>query len=153
MPHSRLNDLPSALLRTGGYTNLVESPEMNWTVAVKDQRLTAPSCSCKAIPSTPPPACCASTGVTCSAILRGERPHVPSIPVGYLDAEGRRLLEGFESRVLKVPRDFDLMNEFPFEPVAERLVNTWQSSGTRSVRQLASTDPVQEEASCMTRRW
>ena len=37
MPHSRLNDLPSALLAKGGYTNLIESPEMDWTVAVKDR--------------------------------------------------------------------------------------------------------------------
>src|SRR5208282_4568458 len=37
IPHSRLNDLPSGLLQDDGYTNLIESPEMNWTVAVKDR--------------------------------------------------------------------------------------------------------------------
>jgi hypothetical protein len=33
--------------------------------------------------------------------------------------------------VLARPSDPDLMGDFPFEPVAERLFNTWQHSGTR----------------------
>jgi homoserine O-succinyltransferase len=130
MPHSRLNDLPSAKLQSAGYTNLVESTEMNWTVAVKDQG----DCTFVLVQGHPE---YSTTSLLreyrrdLQRYLRDERPHVPSIPVGYLDAEGRRLLEGFESRVLSLPRDFELMNEFPFEPVAERLVNTWQGSGTR----------------------
>jgi hypothetical protein len=63
--------------------------------------------------------------------LHRERPVAPAIPVGYLDDEGRRLLESFEARALRAPGDQELMREFPFEPVAERLVNTWQSTGTR----------------------
>ncbi len=34
MPHSRLNDLPGARMQEAGYSNLIESPELNWTVAV-----------------------------------------------------------------------------------------------------------------------
>ena len=130
MPHSRLNDLPSALLAKGGYTNLIESPEMDWTVAVKERG----SCTFVLVQGHPE--------YSTTSLLReyrrdmqrflcGERSTAPTIPVGYLDPEGERLLQVFEARALGKSRDAELMNEFPFEPVAARLVNTWQSSGTR----------------------
>jgi homoserine O-succinyltransferase len=130
MPHSRLNDLPSASLQSGGYADLIASEEMNWTVAVKDQG----DCTFVLVQGHPE---YSTTSLLreyrrdMQRYLRGERPHVPSIPVGYLDTEGRRLLESFEAQALGDALDPELMNEFPFEPVAERLVNTWQSSGTR----------------------
>jgi homoserine O-succinyltransferase len=116
MPHSRLNDLPSALLQEGGYTSLIESPEMNWTVAVKDRGC----CTFVLVQGHPE---YSTTSLLreyrrdMQRFLRRERSAVPVIPVGYLD--------------LARPYDPELMNEFPFEAVAERLVNTWQSSGTR----------------------
>jgi len=63
--------------------------------------------------------------------LRGERKVVPAVPVGYVDDESRRLLESFEAQVLARPTDPELMRRFPLEPVAQRLVNTWQLSGAR----------------------
>jgi homoserine O-succinyltransferase len=130
MPHSRLNDLPSALLQEGGYTSLIESPEMNWTVAVKDRGC----CTFVLVQGHPE---YSTTSLLreyrrdMQRFLRRERSAVPVIPVGYLDLESHRLLESFEARALARPYDPELMNEFPFEAVAERLVNTWQSSGTR----------------------
>jgi homoserine O-succinyltransferase len=130
MPHSRLNDLPSALLQAGGYTSLIESPEMNWTVAVKDRGY----CTFVLVQGHPE---YSTTSLLreyrrdMQRFLHRERPVAPAIPVGYLDDEGRRLLESFEARALRAPGDQELMREFPFEPVAERLVNTWQSTGTR----------------------
>jgi homoserine O-succinyltransferase len=127
MPHSRLNDLPSASLQAGGYTNLIESPEMNWTVAVKEQG----SCTFVLVQGHPE--------YSTTSLLReyrrdmqryalGERRDLPTIPVGYLDGESERLLQDFEARVLAAA---ELMSEFPFDQVAQRLVNTWQGSGTR----------------------
>ncbi|MGA3214593.1 MAG: homoserine O-succinyltransferase [Acidimicrobiales bacterium] len=130
MPHSRLNDLPSALLQEGGYTSLIESPEMNWTVAVKDRG----RCTFVLVQGHPE---YSTTSLLreyrrdMQRFLRAERPVAPVIPVGYLDDESHRLLERFEARALAYPLAPELMNEFPFEQVAERLVNTWQSSGTR----------------------
>ena len=130
MPHSRLNDLPSALLQADGYTNLIESPEMTWTVAVKDRG----SCTFVLVQGHPE---YSTTSLLreyrrdLQRFLRGERSTVPAIPVGYLDDESHQLLEGFQARVLAEPLDPELMKDFPFEPVERRLVNTWQQSGTR----------------------
>jgi homoserine O-succinyltransferase len=129
MPHSRLNDLPAALLQAGGYTSLIDSPEMNWTVATKDKG----RCTFVLVQGHPE---YSTTSLLreyrrdMQRYLREERPSVPAIPVGYLDDEGRALLEAFEARALRASGDKELMDEFPFEVVAARLVNTWRSTGT-----------------------
>ena len=56
---------------------------------------------------------------------------MPAIPVGYVDAGSHRLLESFAARVLADPSDPELIREFPFEPVEQRLVNTWHDAGAR----------------------
>ena len=130
MPHSRLNDLPSALLQADGYANLIESPEMTWTVAVKDRG----SCTFILVQGHPE---YSTTSLLreyrrdLQRFLRGERSAVPAIPVGYVDAESHRILESFEARVLANPSDPELIKDFPFAPVEQRLVNSWQHSGTR----------------------
>ncbi len=130
MPHSRLNDLPSALLQADGYANLIESPEMTWTVAVKDRG----SCTFVLVQGHPE---YSTTSLLreyrrdLQRFLRGERSAVPAIPVGYVDAESYRILESFEAWVLANPSDPELIKDFPFAPVEQRLVNTWQHSGTR----------------------
>lgn len=130
MPHSRLNDLPSALLEAAGYANLIESPEMTWTVAAKN-RGTCTFVLVQGHPEYSTTSLLREYRRDVQRFLRGERSAVPAMPVGYFDSESRRLLESFEARVIARPNDRDLMREFPFEPVAERLVNTWQQSGTR----------------------
>ncbi len=130
MPHSRLNDLPSALLQADGYSNLIESPEMTWTVAVKDRS----SCTFVLVQGHPE---YSTTSLLreyrrdLQRFLRGERTATPAIPVGYVDDESHRLLESFEARVLATPTDPELIRDFPFAPVEQRLVNTWQHSGAR----------------------
>jgi len=130
MPHSRLNDLPSSLLQADGYSNLIESQEMNWTVAVKDRG----SCTFVLVQGHPE---YSTTSLLreyrrdLQRFLRGERSAVPAMPLGYFDEESFHLLENFEAQVLARPNDPELMKDFPFEPVAQRLVNTWQQSGTR----------------------
>ena len=130
MPHSRLNDLPTDLLQKDGYTNLIESPEMTWTVAVKDRG----SCTFVLVQGHPE---YSTTSLLreyrrdLQRFLRGERTSVPSMPVGYLDHVSHRLLQNFEAQVLANPTDIELMRAFPFEPVEQRLVNTWQHSAAR----------------------
>jgi len=130
MPHSRLNDLPSALLQERGYSNLIESPEMTWTLAVKEKG----SCMFVLVQGHPE---YSTTSLLreyrrdLQRFLRGERSVAPAIPVGYLDRESRRLLERFEARVLAQPTRPELVTEFPFDSVAPRLVNTWRDPGTK----------------------
>jgi len=130
IPHSRLNDLPSALLGASGYSNLIESPEMSWTLAVKERG----RCIFVLVQGHPE---YSTTSLLreyrrdVQRFLRGERRTLPAIPVGYVDEESHRNLESFENQVLDHPECPDLMGGFPFEPVAHRLVNTWQRPGTR----------------------
>jgi len=130
MPHSRLNDLPSALLQAGGYANLIESPEMNWTVAVKDRGCCA-FVLVQGHPEYSTTSLLREYRRDLQRFLRGERGALPAIPVGYLDPDSHRLLESFAARALAQPPDPEIMSEFPFEAVAEHLVNTWQDSATR----------------------
>lgn len=128
MPHSRLNDLPAALLQADGYTNLIESPEMNWTVAIKERG----QCTFVLVQGHPE---YSTTSLLREyrrdmlRYLRAERRTPPAIPVGYVGAEGHRLLEDFAARALAGPAGPGLMDEFPFEQVAAGLVNTWQGAG------------------------
>ena len=130
MPHSRLNDLPLARLQAGGYTNLIESPEMTWTVAVKERG----SCTFVLVQGHPE---YSTTSLLreyrrdLHRFLRGERSTLPVIPVGYVDDESHQLLQSFEARVLAAPSGAELIKDFPFVPVERRLVNTWKDSGVR----------------------
>lgn len=128
MPHSRLNDLPAALLQADGYTNLIESPEMNWTVALKERG----ECAFVLVQGHPE---YSTTSLLREyrrdmlRFLRKERSAPPAIPTGYLDADGHRLLEQFAARALASPGEPGLMDEFPFDEVAAGIVNTWQEAG------------------------
>lgn len=130
MPHSRTNDLPSALLRDSGYENLIESREMSWTLAVKERG----PCMFVLVQGHPE---YSTTSLLreyrrdLARFVHGERAAAPAIPVGYLDEESWQLLTNFEVRVLADPTDPEIMNEFPYEPVVERLVNTWHDPGSR----------------------
>jgi len=129
IPHSRLNDLPSALLQANGYSNLIESPEMTWTLAVKERG----SCSFLLVQGHPE---YSTTSLLREyrrdllRFLRGERAAMPRIPVGYVEGESLRLLECFEALVIEDPSRPELMTDFPFESVSERLVNSWQRPGS-----------------------
>jgi len=130
IPHSRLNDLPSGLLQADGYTNLIESPEMTWTVVVKDRG----SCTFVLVQGHPEystDSLLREYRRDLQRFLRGERGTIPAIPVGYFDEESHRLLASFETRVRALPTDPQLIRDFPFEAVEQRLYNTWQHSGTR----------------------
>jgi homoserine O-succinyltransferase len=130
IPHSRLNDLPADDLRSRGYANLIESPGRTWTVAVKERG----ACLFVLVQGHPE---YSTTSLLreyrrdLQRFLRGERDVAPAIPTGYLEGEGLRLLECFEAQALAHPRCPELMKDFPFEKVAESLVNTWQVPGTR----------------------
>ncbi len=130
MPHSRLNDLPSAQLQASGYANLIESPEMSWTLAVKERG----HCMFALVQGHPE---YSTTSLLreyrrdLGRFLRGERNSAPAIPAGYVDDVSRRLLETFEEHALARATCAEPMKDFPFEPVAQRLVNTWQAPGSR----------------------
>jgi len=130
IPHSRLNDLPSDKLEAGGYTHLIASPGSTWTVAVKERG----PCLFVLVQGHPE---YSTTSLLreyrrdLQRFLRGERGTLPAIPAGYVDGESLANLERFEARVLASPSCPELMKDFPFEPVAESLVNTWELPGTR----------------------
>jgi len=130
IPHSRLNDLPASLLQARGWSNLIESPEMTWTLAVKQRG----SCTFVLVQGHPE---YSTTSLLreyrrdMQRFLRGERATMPAIPVGYVDDDSQRLLESFEAQVLARPSCAELVKGFPFESVERGLVNTWRPTATR----------------------
>ncbi len=129
IPHSRLNDLPATLLQARGWSNLIESPEMTWTLAVKERG----SCTFVLVQGHPE---YSTTSLLreyrrdMQRFLRNERATMPAIPVGYVDNDSQRLLDSFQAQVLARPTCAELVKDFPFESVEERLVNTWRPTAT-----------------------
>src|SRR5204863_420123 len=59
--------------------------------------------------------------------LNGQQSHYPTLPQGYLSAEGRELLEAFEALALG-ERSPALLEDFPFAAAAATLRNTWRAA-------------------------
>ena len=104
--------------------NLIESPEMNWTLAVKDRGC----CTFVLVQGHPEYSTTSLLREVArrdlQRFLRHERQRDAVIPVGYLDLESQQLLESFAARALASTSEVDLIDDFPFDVVAERLVNT-----------------------------
>src|SRR5437660_811121 len=65
--------------------------------------------------------------------LNGQQSHYPTLPHGYLSAEGRELLEAFEARAL-AGRSPALLEDFPFAAAAATLRNTWRPAAVTLYR-------------------
>src|SRR5204862_6684095 len=65
--------------------------------------------------------------------LNGQQSLYPTLPQGYLSAEGRELLEAFEARALG-ERSPALLEDFPFAAAAATLRNTWRPAAVTLYR-------------------
>ena len=131
MPHSRWNELPLQALREAGYTILSWSatsgadafarqrgslllffqghPEYEGTTLLKEYRRDV------------------------GRYLNGTQAHYPTLPVGYLSAEATQLTDAFE-REARAQRTPELLERFPFPPLAAALQNRWQPAAVAIYR-------------------
>jgi homoserine O-succinyltransferase len=127
-PHSRLNDVPTELLRAHGYAVLVDSPRSGWTVATRERegRLLV---LLQGHPEYAPTALLREYRRDVRRFLDGTALTYPSIPVGYLDPEGVALLEQFRQQ--NQAASASDLPEFPFDAAAAHIAVDWQHDSRR----------------------
>ncbi len=129
VPHSRLNDIPLESLPPS-YVNLLPSDEVSWTVLAREQ-----SGSMFVLVQGHPEYSTASLlreyRRDVLRHVRGERAACPTVPQGYLGAEGERLLAEYTARVTAPAFHGDAAADFPFDLLSAELKNSWRQPGER----------------------
>jgi homoserine O-succinyltransferase len=123
-PHSRLNDVPIAVMEELGYSVLLGAPDIGWTIAARES-----GCLWVLLQGHPE-----YSGLTLlkeyrrdvRRFLEKSRPEFPDIPSNYLGAEATRLLLAFKDSALRHPPDPAIMEHFPFQAAARGIVAEWQ---------------------------
>jgi homoserine O-succinyltransferase/O-acetyltransferase len=123
VPHSRLNDVPTAMLDAHGYTTLLQARDTSWTVAVKRRS------RCLFV------LCQGHLEYGTDTLLREYRRDVrrflgdeslayPRVPVDYVDLESAEVLGAFRAGVFDGSESRGEL-AFPYRQIASRLVNSW----------------------------
>jgi homoserine O-succinyltransferase len=133
VPHSRVNDVPEAELVNAGYRIIIGSDHdrAGWAVAARNYR-EGLMVLCQGHPE-----------YSALSLLREYRRDVrrfllghgafsyPSLPEGYLRADGAALLERFAERAAAPSADAGaLWASFPFDDAAVTVENSWASSSS-----------------------
>ena len=125
MPHSRLNDVPTASIVGKGYQPLISSPDIGWTVATKDIE------SSLFVLVQGHPEYELTTLLTeyrrdVRRYLNRERPVYPELPTGYLQEPAQVAFAELRAEATHGARSPALMKRFPFEGVAATLDYVWR---------------------------
>ena len=123
-PHSRLHDVPASVVEEHGYSVVLSSDQVGWTVAASDR-------GCLTVllqghPEYSPTTLLREYRRDVRRYLTGRVRNYPRLPTGYFDLGGVRMLEDFERAALDGERDATLLESFPFEACAERIAVDWQ---------------------------
>jgi homoserine O-succinyltransferase len=131
MPHSRWNELPPEKLREAGYTLLSWSDETGADAFVRRQRSVL--LFFQGHPEYEATTLLKEYRRDVGRYLRGEQPHYPTLPCGYLSPAATATLGAFTKRAL-AERSAVLLETFPFEAVAAQLTNTWRTAAVAIYR-------------------
>jgi homoserine O-succinyltransferase len=126
-PHSRYNDVPQEAIEAHGYTALLRSPEVGWTVAVKSRG------ACLFVLMQGHPEYESDTLLReyrrdVRRYLDGQRRTYPVIPAGYLSNDHTALLRDFETRARDEAHGEVRTRPFPYEQLEMGLTKGWASS-------------------------
>lgn len=130
IPHSRLNEVPTAALRDAGYRIVVSSGaedlQSGWTLAAKD----AGRCMLVLVQGHPEYDRGTLLGEYRRDVrryLRSERADYPELPENYFSSDAEMVLAAFENRSRSAPRpEAFLAERFPYDRVAEGLGWPWR---------------------------
>lgn len=125
MPHSRWNELPAAALRAAGYTLLSWSDETGADAFVREEQSLL--LFFQGHPEYEDTTLLKEYRRDVGRYLSGQQPHYPTLPRGYLSAEGTALLAEFRDQALG-SRSAALLDSFPFAAVAAVLHNRWRAA-------------------------
>jgi homoserine O-succinyltransferase/O-acetyltransferase len=132
LPHSRWNEVRADALTACGYTVLAQSAEGGVDTFVKKKRQSL-FLHFQGHPEYGAESLLKEYRRDIRRFLKKERETYPTMPKGYFDAAGERLVTGFRETVLAGPRE-ELMEGFPDGMLAQTLRRTWHSSATAIYR-------------------
>jgi len=125
-PHSRWNEVRADALTANGYLVLTQSTEGGVDSFVKKKKRSL-FVHFQGHPEYGAQTLLREYRRDIKRFLRGERDIYPSMPTGYFDAAGVRLLTDFRGVVLTDRRE-DLMEGFPEGALARTLQKSWHAS-------------------------
>jgi len=127
-PHSRWNEVQEEALTSCGYSVLTKSARAGVDLFVKQKRNSL-FVHFQGHPEYEAQTLLKEYRRDIKRFLRQERETYPTMPFGYFDAAGARLLADYQAAVMAHPREEHLLF-FPEALVVESLQNTWRSSAT-----------------------
>lgn len=125
-PHSRWNEVPSAVLRNHGYDMVVGSEDGDWTVAAREDagRMLV---LVQGHPEYEPTALLREYRRDLRRFAQDPAASCPQLPVGYLDEEGEGLLRGWRAMIERVPASA-WQRDLSLDAVANHIVPSWSAS-------------------------
>jgi homoserine O-succinyltransferase/O-acetyltransferase len=126
-PHSRWNELPVEALREAGYTIVSSSAESGADMFTKQTGSLL--VFFQGHPEYEETTLLREYRRDVGRFLRGQQAHYPTLPHGYFGAAALELLSAFETRARAAP-DAELLTDFPLNPIAATLRNTWSAGAT-----------------------
>ncbi len=127
-PHSRWNEVRADELTSCGYSVLTQSAEAGVDLFVKKKKKSL-FVYFQGHPEYGAHTLLKEYRRDIKRFLGGERETYPTMPIGYFDSEGTRLLRDFQCTALANRRQ-ETVELFPEAAVANRLQNTWHSPAT-----------------------
>lgn len=129
MPHSRLNDVPLAVVEALGYRDLLPSSEVSWTLAAR-QRGTCVTVLVQGHPEYAGTSLLREFRRDFQRFLDKTRPTAPNIPTGYLDDPELNMVRSFVEQA-QCRADGQPTGSFPFDEAAAGLRATWRASAVQ----------------------
>ena len=127
VPHSRLNDLPEPALRAAGYRLLSRSATAGVDAFVKDNDDASLFVCFQGHPEYDANSLLREYRRDVGRYLRGERNTYPEMPHDYFNSSAKFLADDFRMRAISERRG-DLLGDFPMEPLAAAIDNTWRDA-------------------------
>jgi homoserine O-succinyltransferase/O-acetyltransferase len=126
VPHSRLNDLPEPALRSRGYRVLSRSATAGVDAFVKEDEDSSLFLFFQGHPEYDADSLLREYRRDVGRFLRGERAAYPEPPQDYFNSAAMFLANDFRMRAVGERRG-DLVGDFPMEPLAAAIENTWRN--------------------------
>jgi homoserine O-succinyltransferase len=126
-PHSRWNELPVEALREAGYTIVSASAESGADMFTK--QTSSLLVFFQGHPEYEETTLLREYRRDVGRFLRGQQAHYPALPRGYFGPAALELLSAFETRARAAP-DAELLADFPLNPIAATLRNSWGAGAT-----------------------
>jgi homoserine O-succinyltransferase/O-acetyltransferase len=126
VPHSRLNDLPEPALRRCGYRVLSRSVTAGVDAFLKEDDDSSLFLFFQGHPEYDADSLLREYRRDVGRFLRGERAAYPEPPQDYFNSAAMFLANDFRMRAVGERRG-DLVGDFPMEPLAAAIENTWRN--------------------------